>query len=191
GGRVVRLQRQVRLRRHAVPVPGPGRGGREGDRRTVAGRFPRRRLQRLGPGGPDARTRQRPPAAAGDQHRPGHDQPLAGAQGRGAGRHRLRRAVLARARGHRAGGARMNAALRRAMLVGAWVLALVLGALPVVAVLRGWIGAGRWPLRVLRLEGELERVDQARLRETLLPYARRGYFAVPLAEARAAVEKLP
>lgn len=85
----------------------------------------------------------------------------------------------------------MNAALRRAVLVGAWVLALVLVALPVVAVLRGWIGAERWPLRVLRLEGELERVDQARLRETLLPYARRGYFAVPLAEARAAVEKLP
>ena len=81
----------------------------------------------------------------------------------------------------------MNALLR---LIG-WLLALALVALPVVAVLNGWIGAGHWPLTKLRATGEFERVDTALLRATLLPYAQRGFFAVRLADAQAAVAKLP
>jgi len=81
----------------------------------------------------------------------------------------------------------MNAMLR---LVG-WLLALALVALPVVALLNGWIGAGHWPLTKLRATGEFERVDAALLRTTLMPYARRGFFAVRLADAQAAVAQLP
>lgn len=81
----------------------------------------------------------------------------------------------------------MNAMLR---LVG-WVLAVALVALPVVAVLNGWVGAGHWPLTRLRATGEFERVDTALLRKTLLPYAQRGFFAVRLEDAQAAVARLP
>ncbi|RPE79521.1 cell division protein FtsQ/DivIB [Vulcaniibacterium tengchongense] len=80
----------------------------------------------------------------------------------------------------------MNAMLR----LVAWILALALVALPVVAVLNGWIGASQWPLKRLRVTGEFERVDPAALRKVLLPYAQRGYFAVDLAAARNAVAKL-
>lgn len=81
----------------------------------------------------------------------------------------------------------MNAVLR----IVAWLLALALVALPVVAVVNGWIGAERWPLTRLRVQGELQRVDPAQLRQTVLPYAKRGFFAVRLQDAQDAVEKLP
>lgn len=75
-------------------------------------------------------------------------------------------------------------------LVG-WLLAVALVALPVVAVLNGWIGASQWPLTRLRANGEFHRVDTALLQRTLLPYARRGFFAVRLDDAQAAVARLP
>lgn len=81
----------------------------------------------------------------------------------------------------------MNAMLRLA----AWVLALLLVALPVVAVIQGWAGSERWPLRTLRVVGALERVDDAALRKALLPHAQRGFFAVRLDDAQAAVVALP
>ncbi len=81
----------------------------------------------------------------------------------------------------------MNAALR----IFAWTLALLLVTLPVVAVVNGWIGASHWPLRTLRVEGALERVDAQRLRATVLPYATQGFFAVRLADAQSAVTRLP
>jgi len=81
----------------------------------------------------------------------------------------------------------VNAALR----ILAWTLALLLVTLPVVAVVNGWIGAGHWPLRTLRVEGRLQRVDAQRLRATVLPYAAKGFFAVRLADAQAAVARLP
>ncbi|NZA28371.1 cell division protein FtsQ/DivIB [Luteimonas sp. SJ-92] len=73
----------------------------------------------------------------------------------------------------------------------AWTLALALVALPVVAVLQGWIGSERWPLRTLRVVGELERVEDRALREALLPYASHGFFAMRLDGAQAAVARLP
>lgn len=81
----------------------------------------------------------------------------------------------------------MNAVLR----ILAWLLAVALVALPVVAVVNGWIGADRWPLTRLRVHGEFERVDPAQLRAVVLPYAQRGFFAVRLQEAQDAVEQLP
>ncbi len=73
----------------------------------------------------------------------------------------------------------------------AWLLALALVALPVVAAVNGWIGADRWPLTKLRVHGEFERVDPAVLRAVVLPHATRGFFAVRLQDAQQAVEKLP
>jgi cell division protein FtsQ len=81
----------------------------------------------------------------------------------------------------------VNAMLR---LVG-WILALALVALPVVAVLNGWIGANHWPLKKLQVTGEFARVDGALLQKTLMPYAQRGFFAVDLAGAQNAVARLP
>lgn len=81
----------------------------------------------------------------------------------------------------------MNAALR----IAAWLLAIALVALPVVAVVNGWIGAERWPLTKLRVGGDMRHVDPAQLRAVVLPYAQRGFFAVKLQDAQDAVEKLP
>ena len=81
----------------------------------------------------------------------------------------------------------MNALLR----IVAWTLAVALVVLPVVAVLNGWIGADRWPLRTLRVHGSLRNVDEHALRTTVLPYAQRGFFAVRLEDAQAAVAQLP
>ena len=73
----------------------------------------------------------------------------------------------------------------------AWLIAVALVALPVVAVLRGWIGAERWPLTHLRATGRFERVDPTLVQKTLLPFAKHGYFAVDLQAAQAAVAQLP
>ena len=75
--------------------------------------------------------------------------------------------------------------------IAAWSLALALVALPLVAVVNGWAGADRWPLRTLRVTGDLHRVDPAKLQQILRPFAQRGYFAVQLGEAQAAVARLP
>lgn len=81
----------------------------------------------------------------------------------------------------------MNAMLR---LIG-WLLAVALVVLPVVAVLNGWVGSQQWPLTKLRATGEFERIDEATLQKTLLPFARDGFFAVRLDDAQAAVARLP
>src|SRR5690606_14493870 len=132
---------------------------------------------RLGPRGLHAR-RRRPHLAAGGEHRAGHDQPFADAQVRGRVRRVLRGTVLAHPRADRGAGA-MNGIVQgvldsTALRVAVWTLALALVALPVVAVVNGWIGAERWPLRTLRVNGQLQRVDAAELRRVLLPYAQRG-----------------
>lgn len=86
----------------------------------------------------------------------------------------------------------MSALLDSAVFrIAAWSLALALVALPVVAVVQGWAGAERWPLRTLRVTGDLQRVDPARLQAVLRPFAQRGYFAVRLDDAQAAVAELP
>ncbi|MFP7722550.1 cell division protein FtsQ/DivIB [Lysobacter sp. A3-1-A15] len=81
----------------------------------------------------------------------------------------------------------MSALLR---LLG-WLLAVALVVAPVVAVVNGWVGSEQWPLQRMRATGTFERVDDARLREALLPYARQGFFAVDLDRAQSAVAALP
>ena len=73
----------------------------------------------------------------------------------------------------------------------AWLLALALLALPVVAVVEGWMGGEHWPLRTLRVQGELARVDRAQLLAAVLPHARRGFFAVDLGAIQRTVDALP
>lgn len=65
----------------------------------------------------------------------------------------------------------MNATLR----ILAWLIAVTLVALPVVAVLNGWVGAERWPLARLRVSGDFKRVPAEELRAVVLPYARSGF----------------
>ncbi|MCC4616340.1 cell division protein FtsQ/DivIB [Xanthomonas campestris pv. asclepiadis] len=81
----------------------------------------------------------------------------------------------------------MNATLR----ILAWLLAVALVALPVVAVLNGWVGAERWPLARLRVSGDFKRVPAEQLRAVVLPYARAGFFAVKLQNAQDAIARLP
>ena len=38
----------------------------------------------------------------------------------------------------------------------AWILAVALVVLPVVAVVNGWVGSAQFPLRTLRVQGELQ-----------------------------------
>ncbi len=81
----------------------------------------------------------------------------------------------------------MNAVLR----IFVWLLALSLVALPVVAVLNGWVAAERWPLAKLRVHGEFKRVPAEQLQQVVLPYAHAGFFAVKLQDAQDAIEQLP
>ena len=81
----------------------------------------------------------------------------------------------------------MNAVLR----IVAWLFAVALVALPVVAVLNGWVGAERWPLSRLRVSGEFKRIAPEQLRAVVLPYAKAGFFAVKLRDAQDAIERLP
>ena len=81
----------------------------------------------------------------------------------------------------------MNAFLR---IAGTLIVIAVI-ALPVVAVVNGWIGTERFPLTKLRLSGDARHIDDAQLQEVLAPYARQGFFAVRLRDAQVALGRLP
>ena len=81
----------------------------------------------------------------------------------------------------------MNALLR----IAAWLLAVALVVAPVFAVLNGWIGGSRWPMRTLLVTGEFRQVSDARVRREVLPYVQRGFFAVDLTALRARLGALP
>jgi len=81
----------------------------------------------------------------------------------------------------------MNALLR----IAAWILAITLVTLPVVAVLNGWIAGSRWPMRHLVVTGEFRQVSDAQVRQVVLPYVQRGFFAVDLESMRARLANLP
>jgi len=75
--------------------------------------------------------------------------------------------------------------------IAAWTLAVGLVALPVVAVLNGWIAGDRWPMRRLAVTGEFRQVDEAAVRVAVLPHVQRGFFAVDLDGVRDDVAALP
>jgi cell division protein FtsQ len=73
----------------------------------------------------------------------------------------------------------------------AWTLAVALVVLPVVAILNGWMGGNRWPMRSLRVSGEFKLVSDQHVRESVLPLVNRGYFAVDLEQVRSNIAALP
>jgi cell division protein FtsQ len=73
----------------------------------------------------------------------------------------------------------------------AWLLALTLVALPLVAVLQGWMPGERWPLSRLLIEAEFERVSPEQVRAAVAAPAAAGFFAVDLAAVRNELEALP
>ena len=75
--------------------------------------------------------------------------------------------------------------------LSAWLLAIALVVLPVVAVLNGWIAGDRWPLRRLEVSGPFVRVGAEQVRAVVLPQARSGFFAIRMQPIRAAVAALP
>lgn len=73
----------------------------------------------------------------------------------------------------------------------AWTLAICLVALPVVAVLNGWIAGDRWPMRRLEVSGPFARVSADEVRATVLPQVQSGFFAIRMEPIRNAVAALP
>jgi len=75
--------------------------------------------------------------------------------------------------------------------LSAWLLALVILALPVVAVMNGWIGSQQWPLRTLHVHGTFGNVSDEQVRQALLPYSQAGFLGLSLNQVQQALEELP
>jgi cell division protein FtsQ len=76
----------------------------------------------------------------------------------------------------------------RQLLLGLLLPALIAGL--------GWLGLQaldpeQWPIRAVRIEGDLERVDRARLQEVVAPLATTGLLLVDVDAVRSALEALP
>jgi cell division protein FtsQ len=73
----------------------------------------------------------------------------------------------------------------------AWTLAICLVALPVVAVLNGWIAGDRWPMRRLEVSGPFARVSAEQVRAAVLPRVKDGFFAIRMEPIRNAIVAMP
>lgn len=76
----------------------------------------------------------------------------------------------------------------------AWLASLLLGgaiALGAAWLRLGMIGSDQFPINWLDVEGDLNRTTVAQVRAAVAPQAAHGFFAVSMAEARAAIEGLP
>lgn len=76
----------------------------------------------------------------------------------------------------------------RQLVIGLLLPALIAGL--------GWLGLQamdpeRWPIRAVRIEGDLQRVDRDRLQEVVAPLATTGLLLVDVDRVRAAVERMP
>lgn len=80
---------------------------------------------------------------------------------------------------------------RIALRIAGWGIALVVVALPLVALLNGWLAADRWPVRSLRIQAELGHVSAEQVRSTAAPLLETGFFAVDLERVQNAVAALP
>lgn len=81
---------------------------------------------------------------------------------------------------------------RRALVrLAAWCLALALLASPVIAVLTGALASERWQLRHLELHAPLQRTSAAQVQAVVRAHSGPGFFALPLAELRQALQQLP
>ncbi len=80
------------------------------------------------------------------------------------------------------------------MIRPTWVATLVLAGVGMLCALwlkAGLIGADRWSIEWLDVEGDLQRTSTNQIRATVVSQASRGFFAVDLQEVRAALESLP
>lgn len=75
--------------------------------------------------------------------------------------------------------------------LGAWLVALALIALPVVAIVNGWLAVGHWPLARLKVDADFERVPVEAVQRSVAAHAAAGFFAVDLGAIETAVEALP
>jgi cell division protein FtsQ len=73
----------------------------------------------------------------------------------------------------------------------AWCFALLLLALPVIAVLNGSFASDRWPLRQLELHAELRQVSLEQIQSVVRRHTGKGFFALSLTELRDALARLP
>lgn len=73
----------------------------------------------------------------------------------------------------------------------AWLLALALVTLPVLAVLNGWVMPDRWPMRRLEVTAEFQHVSAEQIRTTVASQIGRGYFDTDPAAIRNALAELP
>lgn len=81
----------------------------------------------------------------------------------------------------------MNALVR----LFAWLFALTVVTLPVIAVLNGWFASERWPLGQLRVSAEFQRVTADQVQAAARPHLERGFFAVDLEAVRSSLAALP
>lgn len=80
---------------------------------------------------------------------------------------------------------------RRILRVSAWIAAMVLVTLPLVAANQGWFASERWPFRNLRISGEFSQVQVDQVRAATAPVLGKGFFAVDLKAVRERLELLP
>ncbi len=73
----------------------------------------------------------------------------------------------------------------------AWILALGVVALPLVAVLNGWMAPQRWPIRHLQVTAEYQRVSAEQVRATVAANMGQGYFDTDPVALRQALGALP
>lgn len=80
---------------------------------------------------------------------------------------------------------------QRIFRITAWLAAVAIISLPVVAVLNGWLASDRWPFRQLSVNGEFRHVSLEQIRAAASKELAPGYFAVDLERVRAEVAALP
>lgn len=80
---------------------------------------------------------------------------------------------------------------QRAFRITAWLAALAVIVLPLVAAVNGWLAADRWPFRQLSVNGSFRHVSVEQVRHAAMPALNPGYFAVDLDLVRASVSALP
>ncbi len=83
--------------------------------------------------------------------------------------------------------------MNRSLLIRSigWTLALLLLALPVLAIWRGWYTDSRWQVRYLTIDAPFQHVSAQQIRTVVQPWLGSGYFAIDLQHIRAVVARLP
>lgn len=79
---------------------------------------------------------------------------------------------------------------QRALRITAWLAALAIIALPLVAAMNGWLASDRWPFRQLSVSGVFRHVSIEQVRAAAAPALKPGFFAVDLEQVRTQVSAI-